>query len=424
MKNKKLNIAQQKDAKRNKTAFENPNFKRYWIARVLTVGGNEMVNATALWQMWQITRDPFDLGLVGLAQFAPFLILFLISGLIADRFSRKAILSICMLTMACAAMGLFLVTYINMVSKPYLLLILVFVGIARAFQAPAQHALVPVIVEKDQLSSAIAWSSLGSQMARISGPALMSALLYFGIDAVYGVTVFIFVIGAAFNQSINKPMQLISSEPVTLSLIVAGIRFIIKRKIILGAIGLDLFAVLLGGATALLPIFATDILFVDEWGYGSLRMTIMLGSFICMYYLTQFPITKFGGNILLLTVAGFGLSIIIFGLSTNYFLSLFALFFMGASDSISVFIRNILVQSITPDNMRGRVTAVSSVFIGASNELGEFESGITASWWGAVPAVIVGGIGTVAISILFAKLFPDLRKVDSLRTQDLIDRYQ
>ena len=424
MKNKKLNIAQQKDAKRNKTAFENPNFKRYWIARVLTVGGNEMVNATALWQMWQITREPFDLGLVGLAQFAPFLILFLISGLTADRFSRKAILSICMLTMACAAIGLFLVTYTNMVSKPYLLLILVFVGIARAFQAPAQHALVPVIVEKDQLSSAIAWSSLGSQMARISGPALMSVLLYFGIDAVYGVTVFIFVIGAAFNQSINKPMQLISSEPVTLSLIVAGVRFIIKRKIILGAIGLDLFAVLLGGATALLPIFATDILFVDEWGYGSLRMTIMLGSFICMYYLTQLPITKSGGNILLLTVAAFGLSIIIFGLSTNYFLSLFALFFMGASDSISVFIRNILVQSITPDNMRGRVTAVSSVFIGASNELGEFESGITASWWGAVPAVIVGGIGTVAISILFAKLFPDLRKVDSLRTQDLIDRYQ
>ena len=424
MKNKKPDPVKQEDAKRNKTAFENPNFKRYWIARVLTVGGNEMVNATALWQMWQITREPFDLGLVGLAQFAPFLILFLISGLTADRFSRKAILSVCMLTMACAAIGLFLVTYTNMVSKPYLLLILVFVGIARAFQAPAQHALVPVIVEKDQLSSAIAWSSLGSQMARISGPALMSVLLYFGIDAVYGVTVFIFVIGAAFNQSINKPMQLISSEPVTLSLIVAGVRFIIKRKIILGAIGLDLFAVLLGGATALLPIFATDILFVDEWGYGSLRMTIMLGSFICMYYLTQFPITKFGGKILLLTVAAFGLSIIIFGLSTNYFLSLFALFFMGASDSISVFIRNILVQSITPDNMRGRVTAVSSVFIGASNELGEFESGITASWWGAVPAVIVGGIGTVAISILFAKLFPDLRKVDSLRTQDLIDRYQ
>ena len=424
MKNKKPNPVQQENAKRNKTAFENPNFKRYWIARVLTVGGNEMVNATALWQMWQITRDPFDLGLVGLAQFSPFLILFLISGLTADRFSRKAILSVCMLTMACAAIGLFLVTYTNMVSKPYLLLILVFVGIARAFQAPAQHALVPVIVEKDQLSSAIAWSSLGSQMARISGPALMSALLYFGIDAVYGVTVMIFVIGAAFNQSIDKPIQVISSEPVTFGLIVAGVRFIIKRKIILGAIGLDLFAVLLGGATALLPIFATDILFVDEWGYGSLRMTIMLGSFICMYYLTQFPITKFGGKILLLTVAAFGLSIIIFGLSTNYFLSLFALFFMGASDSISVFIRNILVQSITPDNMRGRVTAVSSVFIGASNELGEFESGITASWWGAVPAVIVGGIGTVAISILFAKLFPDLRKVDSLRTQDLIDRYQ
>ena len=158
MKNKKPNPVQQEDAKRNKTAFENLNFKRYWIARVLTVGGNEMVNATALWQMWQITRDPFDLGLVGLAQFAPFLILFLISGLTADRFSRKAILSICMLTMACAAIGLCLVTYTNMVSKPYLLLILVFVGIASAFQAPAQHALVPIIVEKDQLSSAIAWS--------------------------------------------------------------------------------------------------------------------------------------------------------------------------------------------------------------------------------------------------------------------------
>ena len=223
---------------------------------------------------------------------------------------------------------------------------------------------------------------------------------------------------------IKSGTQLTTKEPVTLELLFAGLKFIWSRQIIFGAIALDLFAVLLGGATALLPIYATEILDVGEVGYGSLRMTMMIGAFTCMFWLTQKPINHSGGSILLYTVAVFGLGVIVLGLSKVFWISLLALFVMGASDSVSVFIRNLIVQSVTPDKMRGRVTAVSSVFIGASNEIGEFESGITAAWWGVVPAVVIGGVGTVLIAAIFAKLLPQLRSLDSLTPVDLARKFQ
>ena len=252
----------------------------------------------------------------------------------------------------------------------------------------------------------------------------MSGLLLIGIEIVYGVVVLLFLTSVFLTTQIKTNTQIITKEPVTLELLFGGLKFIWSRQIIFGAIGLDLFAVLLGGATALLPIYATEILNVGEVGYGSLRMAMMIGAFTCMLWLTQKPINSSGGSILICTVVVFGFGVILFGLSTVFWVSLLALFVMGASDSVSVFIRNLLVQSVTPDEMRGRVTAVSAVFTGASNEIGEFESGITAAWWGVVPAVVVGGVGTVLIAVLFATLLPQLRGVDSLNPVDLSRKYR
>ena len=372
----------------------------------------------------KLTKDPFDLGLVGLAQFAPFFLLFLLSGVAADQYQRKRIITLCLGGMSIIATGLFLITTTDTASRLIILSMLIFVGTARAFQSPAQQAIVPILVPKEHFANAIAWSSLGSQIARIAGPALMSGLLLIGIEFVYGTVILFFLTSTILMTQIKSDTQITTKEPVTLELLFAGLKFIWSRQIICGAVGLDLFAVLLGGATALLPIYATEILDVGEVGYGGLRMTMMIGAFTCMFCLTQKPINQSGGRILLYTVAVFGLAVIVFGLSKVFWISLLALFVMGASDSVSVFIRNMIVQSVTPDKMRGRVTAVSSVFIGASNEIGEFESGITAAWWGVVPAVVIGGVGTVLIAAIFAKLLPQLRSVDSLTPVDLARKYQ
>ena len=405
-------------------AFQHLDFRYYWFSRVLSRFGTEMLNATVLWQMWMLTKDPFDLGLIGLAQFAPFFLLFLLSGVAADQFPRKHIITLCLGGMTIAASGLFLITITGTDNRLSILTILIFVGTSRAFQAPAQQAIIPVLVPKEHFANAIAWSSLAAQTAKIGGPALMSGLLLIGIEIVYGIVVLLFLTSAFLITQIKTNTQIITREPVTLNLLFGGLKFIWSRQIIFGAIGLDLFAVLLGGATALLPIYATEILNVGEVGYGSLRMAMMIGAFICMLWLTQKPINSSGGSILICTVVVFGFGVIVFGLSTVFWVSLLALFVMGASDSVSVFIRNLLVQSVTPDEMRGRVTAVSSVFTGASNEIGEFESGITAAWWGVVPAVVVGGVGTVLIAVLFATLLPQLRGVDSLNPVDLSRKYR
>ena len=409
-------------------AFHHRDFTFYWASRVIGIIAMEMLITGVGWQVYNLTGRELDLGLVGLAQFAPFALLFLISGIASDRYSRVRILTLCISLQVVAATCFFLLTASGAVAFGLIFLILVLIGIARAFQAPAQQAVVPTLVPKGTYANAVAWTSSGFQIARITGPGVAGIVIALGEDSgtgeiiVYGAAAILFFVSGILTFMIRAKTQIHSRDPVTLATLFAGIKFIWRNQIILGAIGLDLFAVLLGGAVALLPIYAKDILHVGADGFGILRSTFMFGSFACALFLTQRPIARHAGRTLLTTVGLFGLGVIVFGVSTMFWLSLVALFVMGAADAISVFIRQNLVQLSTPDAMRGRVSAVNAVFIGASNELGEFESGVTAHWWGVVPAVLVGGIGTVAIAILFARLFPELRRVNSLDPDELADR--
>jgi MFS family permease len=410
--------------KSDHVAFQHKDYRFFWMARVLGVLAIEMQITALSWQVYQLTGKALDLGLVGLAQFMPFLMLFLISGSVADRYQRKKIMSICVAIQTLCALAFFIMTVTGNANFLAIFTILIFLGIARAFQSPAQSAIVPLLVPKEHFANAIAWTSSGFQMARIAGPGIAGIIIIAGEQWVYGTAIILFVFSTIFTLMVRTNTQIISHVPVTIDNILAGLKFALKRQIIIGSIGLDLFAVLLGGATALLPIFATDILNVGPAGFGALRATHMIGALIGALALTQYPVSRHAGKKLLSTVAIFGLGIIVFGISTSFWLSLSALFILGAADAVSVFIRNNLVQIITPDNMRGRVSAVSAVFIGASNELGELESGVTAHFWGVVPAVIIGGIGTVFISGLFAMVFPQLREVDSLNHDDLVRKYQ
>lgn len=405
-------------------AFANRDYTLYWFARVLGRVGSEVQITGVGWQVYTLTREPFDLGLVGLAQFAPFLLLFLVAGAAADRFQRATILGICASLQTVCSLLLFGFTILAVVDFPRIFAVLVLLGLARAFQSPSQQAIVPTLVPTVHFGSAIAWIATGNQLARIGGPALAGGLLILGQEYVYATALGCFAISTLLTFLIRTNTQLISRARPSWSALLAGFRFIWSRQIILGTIALDLFAVLLGGATALLPIYAVDILQVGEIGFGSLRAAHMAGAFSCALILTQRPIQRQAGVKLLSSVALFGAATVVFGLSTQFWLSLVALFIMGATDAISMFIRSFVVQIITPDDMRGRVSAVNSVFIGASNELGEFESGVTAAWWGVVPAVIVGGLGTMAVTGLFAWLLAPLRQVNSLDHDDLVRTYR
>ena len=405
-------------------AFAHRDFALYWCARVCGRIGSEVQITGVGWQVYTLTREPFDLGLVGLAQFAPFLLLFLVAGAVADRWQRTTILWVCAFLQTVCSLLLFGLTATGVVSFGRIFVVLVLLGVARAFQSPAQQAIVPTLVPMQHFGNAIAWTSTGNQLARIGGPALAGGLLILGEGFVYATALGCFVLATVLTFLIRVNTQVLSRARASWSTLLAGFRFIWSRQIILGTIALDLFAVLLGGATALLPIYAVDILQVGEVGFGSLRAAHMAGAFACALYLTQRPITRRAGRTLLITVALFGASIVLFGLSTHFWLSLLALFAMGATDAVSMFIRSFVVQIITPDDMRGRVSAVNSVFIGASNELGEFESGVTAAWWGVVPAVIIGGLGTMLVTGLFAWRMPQLRKIDSLDHEDLVRTYR
>jgi MFS family permease len=410
--------------KAGRVAFLHKDYQLFWMARVLGVLAIEMQITALSWQVYQLTGQALDLGLIGLAQFLPFLLLFLISGSVADRFQRKRIMAICVAIQTLCAVAFFIITAMGKPNFSGIFIILIFLGVARAFQSPAQSAIIPLLVTKEHFANAVAWTASGHQIARIAGPGIAGLIIIGGEQWAYGFAIILFILSTVFTFLIKTNTQIISKAPVTIQNILAGLRFALKRQTIIGSIGLDLFAVLFGGATALLPIFATDILNVGPTGFGALRASIMVGALTGALLLTQYPISRHAGKILLSTVAIFGLGIIVFGISTSFWLSLSALFILGTADAVSVFIRSNLVQIITPDNMRGRVSAVSAVFIGASNELGELESGVTAHFWGVVPAVVVGGIGTILISGLFARIFPELRQVNSLDPDNLVNKYQ
>lgn len=403
-------------------AFTNRDFTLYWCARILGRLAVELQITGVSWQVYKLTQEPFDLGLVGLAQFAPFLLLFLLAGAAADTFPRAKLLGGCIVLEAVCSLLLLGLTLMSTVSFPRIFVVLVVLGMARAFQSPAQQAIVPVLVPRAHFANAIAWTATGTQLARIGGPALAGGLLIVGQTYVYATALGCFVIAAMLTFLIRANTQIMSRERRSWTTLLAGFRFIWSRQIMLGVIALDLFAVLLGGATALLPIYALDILHVGEVGFGSLRAAHMAGAFLCALALTQRQITRHTGTILLSSVSIFGAAIVVFGLSTTFWLSIAALFIMGAADAISVFIRSFVVQMMTPDDMRGRVSAINAVFIGASNELGEFESGITAAWWGVVPAVVVGGLGTIGVTALFTWLLPRLRRLDRLDQDEMAQR--
>jgi MFS family permease len=376
----------------------------------------QVQSAAVGWHIYQLTRDPFALGLVGLAQFAPMFALTLYAGDVADRYERRRILAASYFVEAlCAALFLTLVVWGETRPWPYFATLVLF-GTARAFSAPASQSFLPQIVPGEVLPQAISVSSTVFQVAVIAGPAIGGAILLLGTDAAYAISFMLFLAGATLIYGIQMSPKL-RTETLPGSLlerVAEGIAYVRRRQELLGAISLDLFAVLLGGATALLPFFATEILHVDAFGFGVLKAAPAIGAAVMSVALTLWPIGRFAGAKMFASVAVFGVATIIFGLSENFYLSLLALVVLGASDMVSVNVRHSLTQLATPDHMRGRVSAVNMLFIGASNELGEFESGITADWWGTVPAVIVGGLGTLAVVGIWAYWFPALRNVDRL----------
>ena len=395
-----------------------PAFIRFWSSRVASTLAQQMMMVALGWQMYDLTGSALDLGWVGLAQFLPALVLVLPAGHIIDRHPRQLILALCIAAQSFVALALLAGTLAGWVGRESILGLSLVLGAVRAFQMPAQQALVPQLVSKDEMPRALAFSSAGLQGAIIVGPALGGVIYAWGAGTVYATSALLSMVSSALLLTLKVPARPAPHEPATLATVFAGFRYIWQRKTVLGAISLDLFAVLLGGATALLPIFARDILHAGPLGVGVLRSAPAVGALTMSIMLSRWPIVQLAGPTMFAAVALYGMSIIVFGLSTALWLSVAALLLSGAADMVSVVIRQSLVQLDTPDAMRGRVSAVNSIFIGASNQLGEFESGVTAAWLGAVGSVLLGGLGTLAVVGLWIKLFPALARRKRLTADD------
>jgi MFS family permease len=393
-----------------------PDFTLYQIARFFIVAALEMQSVAVGWQVYEITHRALDLGLVGLAQFLPGVFLFLVAGHAADRHDRRRLLNICYFGFILCSGLLLVLTMRGMRSVHFIYLVLLLLGVVRCFNWPASRALLPQLVPSEYFSKAVAWNASTFQSANILGPA-MGGVLYAaarGPGAVYGTATVASTIALLATLRIRSKSQPRPADEMSLHTVMAGFRYVWREKVVLGSISLDMFAVLLGGAVALLPVYASDILKTGPWGLGLLRSAPGVGAAMMAIFLAKRPIRGHAGLIMLWSVAGFGVFTILFGVSRNLMLSLVALLLVGASDLVSVIIRATLVQFATPDQMRGRVNAVDMLFIGASNELGEFESGLTAHWLGIVPAVVLGGVGTLLVIAIWAWAFPELRKADQL----------
>lgn len=400
----------------SRAAFAYPDFVSYEVGRLFVVLALEMQSVAVGWQVYDITRRPLDLGLVGLAQFLPGIFLFLISGHLADRFDRRHLLLTCYLGFALCSGLLLEISRHSNASIHAIYAVLVLLGVVRSFNAPAGRALLPQLVPEQIFPSAVAWNASVFQGSTIMGPVL-GGLIYAwfrGPAAVYasamaGTGVALFAVA-----QIKHRVRVRQREEVSLHSVLAGLRYVRRHKLILGSISLDMFAVLLGGAVALLPVYAREILHTGPWGLGLLRSAPGVGAGIMALLLAHRPLRGRVGPTMLWCVAGFGVFTIVFGLSHNMVVSLVALLLVGATDMVSVVIRATLVQLATPDEMRGRVNAIDMLFIGTSNEFGEFESGLTAQWFGTVPAVVLGGIGTLVVIAIWAWRFPELRHADQI----------
>jgi MFS family permease len=394
-------------------------FRLLLAGRFITTLGNQMLSVAISWELWLRTHNPFALGLIGLVQVIPVILLSLLAGHVADQYNRKRIVLITQVLLATCSLGLALLSLV----EGELILIyvcLLGIGIARAFNDPASSTLLPQTVPTNMFTSAATWSSSSWQLASIIGPALAglivallnSVTVIYVLDAIAAITFLVLV-------SLIKGRQLALSRKIaTKESLLEGLRFIKSTKVILAAITLDMFAVLLGGAVTLLPIYATDILKVGPQGLGLMRAAPSIGALIIAVVLAHLPPFKHAGRTLLLAVAGFGLATIVFGISTSFWLSMLMLTLLGGLDNISVVIRGTLLLTRTPDEMRGRISAVNSIFLGASNELGGFESGLMAALLGPILSVVTGGIGTILVVLAVAKLWPELSNLKTLDVPD------
>ncbi len=406
----------------SRAAFGYPNFRYYLLARFLTTISSEMQSVAVGWQVYELTHRPLDLGLVGLAQFLPGVCLFLIAGHTADRVSRWRILQACYGGFSVCSLLLLALSGRGLTAAYPIYAVLLLNGTVRAFNTPASQAFVPLLVTQQDFPNAVAWSSSIFQTATIAGP-MFGGILY-GLTG-SPVPVYACSAGAYFSAlvclsrirlQVSERAQAADSTGVVLE----GLKYIWRKKLILGAISLDLFAVLLGGAVALLPVYAREILRIGATGLGILRSAPGVGAVLMAIAVAHWPLRRRAGATMLWCVFGFGVFTVVFGLSHNLVLSLAMLLLSGAADTVSVIVRHTMIQLATPDRMRGRVSAVNMVFIGASNEVGQFESGITAQWLGPVAAVVAGGIGTILIVAAWAWMFPALRRLDRLAVEEQI----
>ena len=399
-------------------AFTYSAYAKYWTARLCSTFAIQIVAVAVAWQIYDLTRDPLDLGIIGLVQFLPLLLLVLITGAVADRFGRKLVMTLSIAGQLFCTLTILYFSWRGLTTPFPVFVALAGMGIARAFFGPASQSLTVNLVPTHIFPNAVAWNSSAWQLASIAGP-VMGGLLY-GVskDVPYVTATVLLLLSFGLTASIPKPAQRAHIPKVTFSSLFDGLRYIMKEKVVLGAISLDLFAVLLGGAVALLPIYARDVLELGPWGLGLLRAAPGIGALIIAAWLAASPIRNHAGRIMFASVALFGFFTIVFGLSTITWLSIVALALVGAADMVSVYIRETLLQLWTPDEVRGRVNAVNMVFLGGSNELGEFRAGFMAAWIGVVPAVVFGGVGAIAVAGIWAWKFPRLREAKHLEHRD------
>jgi len=398
-----------------RVAFTYPAFVLYEVSKFFTVVAMEMQSVAIGWQIYDITHSVLDLGYVGLAQFLPGILLFLVSGHAADRFDRRKLLLLCYAGFGVCSTLLLVASLSHYHSIGPIYGVLVLLGVVRSLNGPVSRALLPQLVPEEHFQNAVAWHSSIFQVGTILGPSLGGLIyaLFGGPSSVYAISLACYVLAIACTLRIHFQAKAREREPINLKTVLAGIAYIWKQKVVFGSISLDLFAVLLGGAVALLPAYAREILHTGPWGLGLLRSAPGVGAGAMAILLAYWPLRKRVGVTMLWCVTAFGICTIVFGISRSLTVSLIALALSGAADMVSVVIRVTLVQLATPDQMRGRVNAVDMIFIGASNELGQFESGATAHLFGTVHAVILGGIGTLVVAALWAWWFPALRRAEN-----------
>jgi len=413
-------------AVRGLAAFASRDFRRYQMARMAVILGAEAQTVAVAWQVYSITHRALDLGYTGLALFLPGLLFLLPAGHIADRYDRRQIILVCYALQVVCTSALLAIAILGLRNVYLIYGVLFLIGAGRSFSGPASSALIPHLVPDGHFVNAVTWGAAIFQLANIAGPALGGLLFTLplhgvlaGAGIVYCVMLVCLVIFLWLISSLSVRLGRMEHRDISLKVVMAGFQYVRRSPILLGSFSLDLFVVLLGGATALMPIFAQEILHTGPKGLGILRASPALGALTISLILARFPLRKKAGLRLFLCVGLFGIGTIIFGVSKNLWLSMAALAFAGAADMISVVIRSSVLQLATPPEMRGRVSAVNSMFLGASNELGEFESGVTAQWLGAVRATVAGGIGALVVTGLWSMLFPSLRNADELTAEAL-----